>query len=549
MSEALLSYQPCDEPGCGSSDAKTYYLDGGSKCFACGKAKHKDSPDSGAKATTPTQHTKKKVTVGEARLFANADLSSRGITTGIAELFGVKQSFDGTSRQPEDWFFPFTKDNEIVGYKARKIKEKSFYSIGTLGKEVDPFGWHRVSAGGKMIVITEGEMDALSATQMIKSKGKDYKVLSIPNGAQSASAFIGANLNKFEHFEKVILNFDKDDAGIDAMAEAAKMFKPGQCFIMTLPEGFKDANDLLVGGQPYQYMDAINQAKEYRPDGIIAGIDTWDLYVNRPEIQSYPFPEDWTEANKMTYGIRLSELDTYTSGTSAGKTQLVRELINHYAHTTDLKQGILSLEEPITDTVEAQIELELNKRISLPDVNATDEEKHEAWKKIWGTGKLDLYDAFGGEEVSVMQNIRYMSKGMGCQLIWVDHLHMLLDGKDSEKEQIERVMLTLKKLTQELGCYIGLIAHLKKSGGGLTFEEGAIANLDDLKGSSSIKQLSNGVYVMSRDQQADDYLTRNTTQITVKKCRFTGRTGNADRLKFSDETGRMTKLNDDEVLF
>jgi twinkle protein len=126
---------------------------------------------------------------------------------------------------------------------------------------------------------------------------------------------------------------------------------------------------------------------------------------------------------------------------------------------------------------------------------------------------------------------------------------MLLDGKDSEKEQIERMMLTLKKLTQELNIWIGLIAHLKKSAGGATFEEGAIATLDDLKGSSAIKQLSNGVYVMSRDQQAEDLLTRNTTQITVKKCRFTGRTGLADRLVFSDETGRMTKLKDDDIPF
>lgn len=547
MPEYLLTHQPCIK--CGGSDSKSYFLDGGSKCHSCGVALKHDSPDSSAAAPTPKQQAKRKVSVSEVKDYGTGDLSSRGISPAIAEMFGVKVSFDMATREPEDWFFPFTKDNQIVGYKARKIKEKQFYSIGTLGKEVDPFGWHRVSTHGKMLIIVEGEMDALSATQMIKEKGKDYKVVSIPNGAQSATAFIGANLDKFEHFEKVILNFDKDDAGIDAQAEAAKMFKPGQCYMMTLPEGFKDANELLMGGGAYQYMDAINQSKEYRPDGIVNGADTWDAYENAPEVRSYPFPDDWVDVNKMTYGIRLSELDTYTSGTSAGKTQTIRELINHYHHTTDLKQGILSLEEPLKDTIESQIELELNKRISLPDVPSTKEERREGWENIWGTGRLTLYDAFGGEETSVMQNIRYMSKGMGCQLIWVDHLHMLLDGKDSEKEQIERVMLTLKKLTQELGCYIGLIAHLKKSGGGATFEEGAIANLDDLKGSSSIKQLSNGVYVMSRDQQAEDYLTRNTTQITVKKCRFTGRTGNADRLLFSDETGRMTKLKDDEVQF
>mgnify|MGYP000518713169 FL=1 len=254
---------------------------------------------------------------------------------------------------------------------------------------------------------------------------------------------------------------------------------------------------------------------------------------------SYPFPETYSALNKMTYGIRLGELDTITSGTSAGKTQWARELVHHFVTTTDLKFGILSLEEPLVDTIESYIEIAVEKRISLPDVEVEDEVERAGWEKTLGSGRMVLYDAFGGEEDSVIQQIRYMAHGEGCNCILLDHLHMLLDGKDSEKEQIERVMLKLKKLTQELGIWIGLIAHLKKSTGGTTFEEGAIANLDDLKGSSAIKQLSNGVYVLSRDQQAEDYITKNTTQVTVKKCRFTGRTGDADRGLLDDETNRM----------
>ena len=114
--------------------------------------------------------------------------------------------------------------------------------------------------------------------------------------------------------------------------------------------------------------------------------------------------------------------------------------------------------------------------------------------------------------------------------------------------QVERIMLKLKQLTQELGVWIGLVAHLRKSSG-TSFEEGGVAKLDDLKDSSTIKQLANGVYILSRDQQADDAITRNTTQVVVGKCRFTGRTGYADRLLFNDETGRMKKLKDDDVEF
>lgn len=539
-SNVLLGKQPCSS--CGSSDAKTYYLDGGSKCFSCGRAPRVDSPDSVSSGSlTRIKRAKSpKVDMEDIKSFEFADLGMRSIHPSISQMFNVREH-EGVV------YMPYTKSNQVVGYKARRKSEKTFYAVGNMGKMVDPFGWGRVSETGRLLIITEGEMDAMAATQMLMDKGKKYKVVSIPNGAQSAVEYLKANLDKFNNFEKIVLNFDGDEVGQESQQACLKVLNAGSAYSMQLPEGFKDANDLLMNGKSYQYLDALNNAKQYKPDGIVAGVDTWEVYTNKPDVTSYPYPETWSELNKMTYGIRLGELDTVTSGTSAGKTQFMREVMYHFMTTTDLPVGIISLEEPITDTIESYLELDLNKRISLPDVDATEEEKYGAWQKTLGNGRVFLYDAFGGEEDSVVNQIRYFAKGLGVKLVLVDHLHMLLDGKDTEKEQIERIMLRLKKLTQELGIWIGLIAHLKKSTGGATFEEGAVANLDDLKGSSAIKQLSNGVLVLSRDQMAEDTLTKNTTHIDVKKCRFTGRTGRADSLLFEDDTGRMIKLKDDDI--
>jgi twinkle protein len=100
-------------------------------------------------------------------------------------------------------------------------------------------------------------------------------------------------------------------------------------------------------------------------------------------------------------------------------------------------------------------------------------------------------------------------------------------------------MHNLKMLTQELGVYIGLISHLKKAPQGRSFEEGYVPSSDDLRGSGSIKQLSNNVYAISRNQQEEDERARNTSLLTVLKCRYTGRTGRADYLYFDEHTGRM----------
>jgi len=103
-------------------------------------------------------------------------------------------------------------------------------------------------------------------------------------------------------------------------------------------------------------------------------------------------------------------------------------------------------------------------------------------------------------------------------------------------------MTKLAKLAKELEIVIFLVVHLRKEGSGKSFEQGATPSLDDLRGSGSLKQLSWDVLALSRNQQHFDPICRNTTQLTVLKCRFTGRTGPADYLRFDVDTGRMEQV-------
>jgi len=102
-------------------------------------------------------------------------------------------------------------------------------------------------------------------------------------------------------------------------------------------------------------------------------------------------------------------------------------------------------------------------------------------------------------------------------------------------------MTKLAKLAKELEIVIFLVVHLRKEGSGRSFEQGAIPSLDDLRGSGSLKQLSWDVLALSRNQQHHDPVCRNTSRLTVLKCRFTGRTGTAGYVRFDEETGRMVE--------
>ena len=53
--------------------------------------------------------------------------------------------------------------------------------------------------------MTEGEIDALSAYQMLGAK---YPVVSVRNGAQSALKDCKANFEYLDSFNEIIFNFD-----------------------------------------------------------------------------------------------------------------------------------------------------------------------------------------------------------------------------------------------------------------------------------------------------------------------------------------------------
>lgn len=522
----------CRENGRDSSGNHLIIYSNGNKfCNRCGYKENNNNK----------QKVKLNMTLEEVLEFPILELADREIPRATAEKFGVRVELDAVSGVPVKHYYPYFKNSELVGYKVRNIADKTFFSVGSI-KGVDPFGFHLIGEGGKLLVITEGECDAMAASQLFKNVGKNYRVISLPNGASSSG--LQSSLEVLSKFENIVLCFDQDEPGKKAVDKVSPLFKPGQVKVMSFSE--KDANEMLRKGKTKEFMQSLANASAKRPDGIISGADTWQKLQDRPEVKSIAYPQDWNEMNGKTYGVRLGELDTWTSGSGMGKTQVLRELELHLLDTTEDGIGVIALEEQLEDSVEALMALRMNKRYQLPDIRETitDEEKYEAWLSTSGTNRIHYYDHFGSvDDESLISKIRYMARGLGCKYIFLDHLSIVVSefaDQGGERERIDTIMTRLKNLTQELGIWLGLVVHLRKVGGGTSFEEGAVPSLDDLRGSGSIKQLSNSVYALSRNQQHPDDEVRNTSTMHVLKCRFTGRTGVADNLFFDDTTGRMT---------
>ena len=542
MSE-YLKHIPCTQPNCASSDGMaTYRQEDGTVTGFCFVCQGYDPDPLGANPQKEEEPMETKESVNTVVQYGVRDLPDRHLRAESLSHFGIKVSVSPVNGEIDAHYYPLHKKGQLVGYQKRVVAEKKFYGIGD-NKGVEFVGQHLHPHGGQMILITEGVLDAASAWQMFKDRGKNYKVVSLPHGTGSALQVFKAQTEWLDKFDNVVLAFDQDAPGKKAAKDVSEVVTPGKVRVMTFSE--KDANDILIKGKHNEWYEALGNSQVERPDGIVSGSETWDKLKEKPHVESLPYPDEWDELNRKTYGIRIGELDTWTSGSGMGKTQIVRELQYHLLKNTEANVGIMALEEPLTDSVEALMALELNKRISLPDVReeTTEEEMYEAWQATAGTNRVHFYDHFGSvDDESLIAKIRYLARGLDCKYIFLDHLSIVISefaDQGGERERIDTVMTKLKNLTQELGIWIGLIVHLRKTGGGVSFEEGGVPTLDDLRGSGAIKQLSNNVYALARNQQAHDETVRNTSHLHVLKCRFTGDTGEADDMFFDRDTGRM----------
>ena len=372
-------------------------------------------------------------------------------------------------------------------------------------------------------------------------------VVSIKNGITSAVKDIKASLEWLENnFDNIILNFDNDEHGREGSMKVAELFSPGKCKIMNLPEGFKDASDCLTQNKIQIYNKTFWDAKVFAPDGIINANTLLDA-VLKPITKSfvqYPFEG----LNKITYGLRPSELVTFTAGSGLGKTQVMREVVHHIIKSTEDKIGLLMLEETPVITSKGLMSVEANQRLHLPDVHVSKEEMKTYFDATVGTGRVFMFDHFGSNSIdNIVSRVRFLAKGLDCKYIVIDHISIIVSDQQhgDERRALDEIMTRLRTLVQETGVSMIVVSHLRRPEG-KGHEEGASTSLSQLRGSASIGQLSDMVIGLERDAQNDDPEVRNTTRIRVLKNRFSGITGPCCDLRYDIDTGRLTEVKSDD---
>ena len=516
----FIRHEPCRN--CGSRDNLARYSDGSAYCFGCKYTERSQDMPSVVSISKPKQNPI--FSEGEFK-----DLKKRRISAETCRKFNYSVGTrDNKNVQIANYY------NKNLELEAQHIRypNKDFKWVGKI-QNVLLYGQHLWRDGGKMLVITEGEVDCLSVSQYVFQNR--FPVVSIPSGVQSAPKYVAANIEWIELFDHVIFCFDNDSQGKEAAIKCAALLSPAKAKIATLL--LKDASDMIQNGKAKDLVDCIYGAKIYRPDGIINGSETWELIIAKDTDSTCDYP--YQGLNTKLRGLRKGEIITLTAGSGIGKSQVCREIAHHLIRRNQMV-GYIALEESVQRSMRGLLSVSLNKPIHLQEVR--DEIPEEEIKEAYDSLRKNVffYDHWGSSESeNLMSKIRYLVTSCKCDWIILDHISIIVSGLDGdERRMLDSTMTKLRSLVEELKFGILLVSHLKRPiNSNRGHEEGLTTSMSQLRGTAGIGQISDIVIGCERNQQSDDH--PNLMTIRILKNRFTGDTGIATYLNYNSTTCRL----------
>jgi twinkle protein len=534
-SDAVVSKGRC--PDCGSKDNLATYADGHQFCYTpgCGLKKgsrmeQEVSEEGGFGAAAPSL---KGEFVPYTEDFMKEGLKSRRIEKKTLARFGyfVNQKA-GKSHHIAPYY---NQKGELVHQKYRD-KDKNFWFQPVADNAPQPkmlqlFGqnvWGEKF--DRKVVITEGEIDAMSVAQATSFK---MAVVSIPAGVGSAVEALKTNYRWLDRFEEIILWFDNDEPGQAVVPECANLFEPGKVKTVKVP-GVKDASELLQAGKEGEAYSAVWGATIWAPDGIINASDCLSD-MEEPDAQTiaaYPYPK----LQEVTMGAREAEVVYHVAGTGVGKTSIIVELQESLLQQ-GIKFGVMRFEDTRRKAQLDLMSVRANRRLHLNPIPK--DELKTLHTSVFGGGLVELFDPETAQWnfEALMGYLRYMVMALGCKVVFIDPLSFIVAAvnESDERKALDHVAYGFARFVKQTGANLQITHHLNR-GDGKAFEEGGEISLKNIRGSAGVANFSMAVFGYERNQQGE---RPDLTRIRVLKNRHVGWTGIADTLKWDEVRGRQ----------
>ena len=524
-------------PKCSSHDACAEYTDH-YHCFSCGSTWYKNE----ATVTTTERNEQRMIEMIEEGKIR--EIADRCLTAETCNKFQVRSLVK--EHRIQKHFYPyFSRTGEKVAEKVRIVDTKEFYWWGNQ-RDVALFGAQCQPTTGRFVVVGEGEIDAMTMWQVL---GGRSTVVSVPGGCKSFKA-LKDNYEYLDKFDNIVLCFDGDKAGREAVEKAVMFLPQKKLKLMKLPEELKDPNEFLKAGKVQELTNYFWRAEQYTPKDIVAVSSMYDRLKDFRKTHQY-IATPWAGLNDMIQGTRPGQLVVLTAGSGQGKSLYMKTWMMHIVRTTGFRVGGIFLEESPEETVISLMSQVAGKNLKRNDVydSCTQEELKDYFDQVGADSKIDLFEPASNTEPDyILNKIRYLALARDCKYIILDHATFVAESGEDDIKVMSRLMKNLHELVVELDIVIIAACHTRKTATGQrSAEDGGRISADDMKGSSGIKQYSDIVIALERNSQAEDPIEANTTTIRVLKSRDLGMKGPATRVMYEKDTTRLVGLGLEEV--
>lgn len=564
----FVRHESC--PNCGSKDNLAIYSDNSYYCFSqCGYKslsedykEELDSKQSKSKVrvksttgidmeqqTNEVKSTKPAITDEENQAIKEQTSVTgngfRGIRDDIYKMFGVRHSFDESTGEVVEQYYPVTQDGQLAGYKIREVP-KNFRSKGRTGADCELFMAFKFNRGGKYVIICEGEVCALSGYQMLKDynskRGSEFEIAVVsPTTGANSQKQIAANYKFLDSFDNIILAFDNDKAGKEAVDKIIPVLPKGKVKIMQMR--YKDHNEYLEKGKDKEYIQDFYAAKVRVPVGVLPSSSLYERMMQQVATPKVPFPAFMGKLNDMFIGgMPLGYIFNIAADTGVGKTTFVNEMVYYWIFNSPHLIGIVSMELDAGQYTEVLLSRHISRKLSLMgdtgeklkylSSDKVKEQVDQLTLKEDGSERFYLLDNRDGTVEEIQDTIEELVVSCGCKVIICDPLQDILEGLSNEEQAL--FMKWAKGFIKSHNVSFVLINHMRKSEN---------SGEQDIMGHSSIIKSASANIILKRDKLAEDDTVRNTTTISVAKNRVCGLTGPAGGMYYDNSTHTLHELD------
>lgn len=417
-------------------------------------------------------------------------------------------------------------------FRQEKDAEKVLYRLDKVAQ-----------AEGDMLIITEGEVDALS----FQEAGFNA-VTSIPDGAPPPDAreyhtkfsFLEGAERILAKFPRIILATDADAPGKVAEQELARRIGVEKCWRVKYPEGCKDANDVLVKHGQTLLVNLVNDATPYPVEGLLSVQDLHQdvlaLYDKGPDRGYFT---GW-KALDAFYRVRPGEMTVVTGIPGSGKSNWLDAMAVLMAQIHGWQFAVFSPENwPLERHIKTLLEKIVKKPFARDGQAIQRMTKGEATDSLrW----LDQHFHFIAPQESLLSVDTVLEKARiaifrhGCRGLIIDPWNELdhqFGFGQTETQYISAQLTKIRRFARLNACHIWLVAHPRNLTKDKVTGDYKPPTAYEISGGANWRNKADQVICVHRpDYQSDK------TLIYVQKVRFrdTGKLGEA-ALIFDKDNG------------